>query len=190
MAPYVVAPFVGMTPGQCDLMSDDSKVFVSNLDEAERLRYQQHAQEIFRQMGDLRAASQRNHVDYGRWLIASLLAVHGGSIYAISGIWNGNHKLPPAAAPDLMAGVGWNLFGIGFILVAAFLAWLNFQFAEHSYFRWSDPAMLYRTDRWPKREERTDPVTATLYLSATFGLMSFGSFIAGAMAVYRAVTIG
>ncbi|AZO38649.1 MAG: hypothetical protein EOS81_10560 [Mesorhizobium sp.] len=171
-------------------MTDDPKFFISNWPEADRLRYERHAQEIFRQMGELRAASQRNHVDYGRWLIASLLAVHGGSIYAISGLWNGNHKLSPAAMPDLMAGVGWNLFGIGFILVAAFLAWLNFQFAEQSYFRWSDPAMLYRSDRWPKPEERTDPITATLFLAAVFGLMSFGSFIAGAMAVYRALVPG
>ncbi|CDX22153.1 conserved membrane hypothetical protein [Mesorhizobium plurifarium] len=171
-------------------MTDDPKFFISNWPEPDRLRYERHAQEIFRQMGELRAASQRNHVDYGRWLIASLLAVHGGSIYAISGLWNGTHKLPPDAMPDLMAGVGWNLFGIGFILVAAFLAWLNFQFAERLYDRWSDPAILYRTDRWPAGNQRTDPVTATLYLSAMFGLMSFGSFIAGGMAVYRALVPG
>ncbi|MER8845948.1 hypothetical protein [Mesorhizobium australicum] len=167
-------------------MADDPKVFISNWGEYDRLRYEQHAREVFKQMGELRAASQRNHVDYGRWLIASLLAVHGGSIYAISGLWNSTHKLPDSGIPDLMAGVGWNLFGIGFILVAAFMAWLNFQSAELHYSRWSDPAILYRTDHWPD-EAKTDPVTATLYLAAIFGLISFFCFIAGAMAVYRAI---
>nr|WP_156939238.1 hypothetical protein [Mesorhizobium sp. LSJC277A00] len=170
------------------MSNDVNKPFVSDWPEADRARYEQHAREVFKQMAELRAASQRNHVDYGRWLIASLLAVHGGSLYAISGLWNGSRKLADTAMPALVAGAGWNLFGIGFILIAAFLAWLNFQFAERQYFKWGDPAILYRSDYWPKGDERTDPVTATLFLSAAFGLTSFGCFVAGAMSVFHALT--
>jgi len=149
-------------------------------DEATRQRYVSHAKESYENFKALRAAAYQGHVDYGKWLIASLLAVHGGAIYAINAV-------RPAVRPDQLLGLieaaAWNLAGVVFILIAGFAAWLNFQCAQNIYDRWSDPAMLYRTDKWPKDVDRFDPVNATLYLAAGFGLLSALSFVNSAVGV-------
>ena len=129
-------------------------------------------------MKDLRADSRRYHVEYGKWLIASLLALHGGSIYVISTLAD---KGQPFAAKALIEPATWNMAGIVSILLAGCMAWLNFQIAEVHYDRWSDPAMLYRQDKWPGlKESKYDPVTATLLLAAAAGLMSIWCFIVSA----------
>ena len=76
-------------------------------------------------------------------------------------------------------------------LLAAFFAWLNFQAAESIYDSWANPAMLYRSDYFPKQEYRkTDPITATLYLAAAFGLLSGFAFAASASTVIHSLRIG
>lgn len=49
-------------------------------------RIQLYARELFDQYRFLQISSRAGHLEYGKWLIASLLAVHGGAIYAISGL--------------------------------------------------------------------------------------------------------
>lgn len=164
-----------------------SETFVDgSSDEVERQRYASHAREVYENLNALRAAAYQGHVDYGKWLIASLLAVHGGAIYAINAVRS-------AVRPDQLLGLidaaAWNLAGVVFILVAGFAAWLNFQCAQHIYDRWSNPAMLYRTDMWPKDVDRFDPVNATLYLAAAFGLLSAASFVNSAVGVIQTLKI-
>ena len=145
---------------------------------AEQERYRQHAREVYERMKDLRADSRRYHVEYGKWLIASLLALHGGSIYVISTL---AEKGEAFAAAGLIELATWNMAGIVSILVAGCMAWLNFQFAEIHYDHWSDPSMLYRQDKWPgSTESKYDPMTATLFLAAAAGVISIWCFIASA----------
>jgi hypothetical protein len=147
-------------------------------DPAERERYRQHAREVYDKMKDLRSDSRRYHVDYGKWLIASLLALHGGAIFVISSLAKGDKPIGPGL---LIGPAMWNLAGIVFILFAGCMAWLNFQLAERLYDRWSDPAMLYRRDMWPGHtEDRYDGLNATLWLAASAGVLSIWSFVASA----------
>lgn len=145
-------------------------------DKAEQERYRQHAREVYERMKDLRSDSRRYHVEYGKWLIASLLALHGGTIYIISTLADKQHVF---AARALIEPATWNMAGIVFILIAGCMAWLNFQFAEQLYDRWSNPAMLYRRDNWPGEEDdRFDPVNATLLAAAAAGVLSIWCFAA------------
>lgn len=41
--------------------------------------------------------------------------------------------------------------------------------------------MLYRTDKWPKDDQRFDPINATLALATAFGLLSALSFVISAV---------
>jgi hypothetical protein len=122
-------------------------------------------------------------MDYGKWLIASMLAIHGGSIYAISNL---RDHIDAKAAGDLVSAATLNIAGIVSIMLAGFLAWLNFQFAEHLYARWSDPASLYRTDA-TNPELRFDPITPTLYRAAAAGVLSWVLFIGSAVDVVKAL---
>jgi hypothetical protein len=88
--------------------------------------------------------------------------------------------------PLINAGV-WHVGEISFIMLAGFLAWLNFQFAERLYFRRSNPAIVYRTDVADDDDDRFDPVTATVFGSAAFGLISGWCFVAGLSEVFRAL---
>ena len=77
-----------------------------------------------------------------------------------------------------------------FIILAGCMAWLNFQFAERLYDRWSKPEMLYRRDKWPGMddpESKVDPINATLFLAASFGGLSIWTFIASAAEVFKAL---
>lgn len=153
-------------------------------DQQEAARFQLHARELFDHFRLLQGASRAGHLDYGKWLIASLLAVHGGAIYAISGL---TKEVAKGHMPDLVLAASWNISGILFILLAGFAAWLNFQFAESTYFRWANPAMLYRDDHFPKDEQRrTDPIRATVFLAGAFGLFSGYCFLASAITVVNA----
>ena len=160
-------------------------IFDDWADRGKATRLQFHARERYEYYKRLQEASQRNHVDYGRWLIASLLAVHGGAVYAISGI---RSSVGPAQLESLISGAAWNLAGVVFTIFAGFFAWLNFQFAEHIYGEWANPEMVYRNDRWPKDRKR-DPVGATLYLSAAAGFFSMYCFVASAVTVIQALKL-
>lgn len=149
--------------------------------------YKLHHREIYDQYIIYRAASRAGHVEYGKWLIASLLAVHGGAIYAISTL---RSSVKPAQIEGLISGASWNLAGIVLVLLAAFCAWLNFQFSEWLYGEWADPAMLYRSDHFPKPDEKYDPINATLFLAALFGILSLFAFISSAVDVMQALRSG
>ncbi|WP_430251270.1 hypothetical protein [Neorhizobium sp. DAR64860/K0K1] len=154
-------------------------------DEAERFRL--HSREIYDHYKAYQAASWSGHVEYGKWLIASLLAVHGGAIYAISTL---KDSVRPAQINGLIDAAAWNLGGVFMTLVAGFAAWLNFQAAEATYNRWSDPAMLYRSDSFPSDDDRkTDPITATLFFAAAAGLMSAFAFLTSATTVIQTLRL-
>lgn len=154
-------------------------------DPARRERYMLHARETYDLMKELRSESRRYHVEYGKWLIASLLTLHGGAIYVISTLGNNGNGLRVQA---LMAAASWNIWGIVSIVLSGCMAWLNFQIAERYYIEWSDPAMLYRVDKWPGRTERKfDPINATLYFAACFGGLSIWFFVVSALEIKKLI---
>lgn len=67
--------------------------------------------------------------DYGKWVLASLLAVHAGSILAISQAGEARAHLFKACGPYL-------IWGIAVTLVAGGFAWINFTCALWGYNRY------------------------------------------------------
>lgn len=160
--------------------------FISDWTPEERERYQFRAREYYKLFNEMRLEAQRNHVEYGKWLIATMVAIHGGAIYAINAVNNARPQLEETAQSLLLHAAGWHVVGIVCIMFAGFMAWLNFQCAEALYDDWANPEMTYRSDRWPKAPKR-DPITATLFLAAAFGMLSAWAFIAGAVNAFRAL---
>lgn len=157
-------------------------------DEKGRDRYLLLAHEVYSKMLQLRSDSRRYHVEYGKWLIGVMLAAHFGALFLISGLIG----KPGIVASTLVSASVWHIGGIGFTIVCGFCAWLNFQCAEALYDRWSDPTMLIDANVWPgmrEEEQRYDPINASLFLAAAFGVVSLWCFLAGATSVLGSVSI-
>ena len=165
---------------------DDSSQLVEHWsDPARRERYQFYAREKYEFYKAARLASFNANVDYGKWLLASGLAVHGGAIYAIN-------SLKDPSDPKLIAGLleaaSWNVAGIIFVMSAGLMGWVNFQYAAHIYDQWANPLMVYRTDQFPTRENgKTDPVGATRLLAIAFGLLALWAIVASAANVFAVI---
>jgi len=71
-------------------------------------------------------STQDKQHEYGKWVLASLLAVHAGSILAISQAGEAASRLFKASGP-------WLIYGIGITLVAGGLAWINYTFGALAY---------------------------------------------------------
>lgn len=132
-------------------------------------RYALHARELYDQYRKYHERAIQSHIEYAKWILASLLAVHGGMIYGISGL---RSTVPQEMRIGLVGAAGWSLMGIGCTLVVGFFVWLNFQSVEQHYSRWINPATLYSRSYWPKNERRFDPIAATMLLSVAFGMLS------------------
>lgn len=144
-----------------------------------------HAREVYVEIKENRQAAMQGHIGYGKWLIGSLLALHAGSIYVLMNL---RTVLDPGEHGALVSAASLNVFGIASIIVAGFCAWLNFQIAEQRYIAWLNPAMLYRSDHWPTDPEtKYDPISATLYLAAAAGFLSWLSLIMAAAEIFAAM---
>ncbi|QRY66558.1 hypothetical protein JVX98_19375 [Ensifer sp. PDNC004] len=164
---------------------DDESVLVEEWsDPARRERYQYYAREKYEFYKSAREMSFKANIDYGKWLLASGLAVHGGAIYAIN-------SLKDPARPELMMALllaaKWNIAGIAFVLFAGLMAWINFQSAADVYDDWANPLMVYRTDQNPQ-PRKTDAVGATRLLAAFAGVLALWALLASAANVFGALS--
>lgn len=165
--------------------ADERSPFYDDVEDAnQREREKLHAREFYDRVESQRAEAYSGHVGYGKWLIASLLAVHGGAIFAISGL---KDSVRPDQLPGLIDGAAWNLAGIFLTLLAGFGAWLNFQFAHSIYEAWANPAVLYRRDAFPTAAKGGWKINATLYASAAVGISASLCFCISAWCVVSAL---
>ncbi|MCZ8548704.1 hypothetical protein OOJ09_31505 [Mesorhizobium qingshengii] len=138
--------------------------------EARKLRYQQ-LQENRRAAGNLQA-------EYGRWLIASLLLVHGASILLLA--------QSPARVADILPVVyWWHIAGLILAFVCGFLAWMNCGYFIALYDDVS-PEMIYNDESWPKFDQAVlTKINLTFRGSVIAGMMSVGCLLGAAIAAYR-----
>lgn len=139
--------------------------------EAKKLYYQEHL--------ELRKATFELQGLYGRWLIASLLLVHGGSLLFLS----------RELGADGMRGVYlWHVAGIVLALATGFASWFNGDRFIHRY-REVSVWMIYddniRTIAEPVGQQR--PLDLTLRVSLTCGVLSTVCIVAAAVAAYNIV---
>jgi hypothetical protein len=176
-----------MTDSKNTKEHDENSVLVERWsDPARRERYQYYAREKYEFYKSAREWAYKANIDYGKWLLASGLAVHGGAIYAIN-------SLKDPARPDLIAALiraaGWNVAGLVCVLGAGFFAWINFQAAANIYDSWANPLMVHRTDQSPDSDrEKFDLVGATRYFAMALGALSLWCLIASTVNVFGALT--
>jgi hypothetical protein len=135
--------------------------------------YKRVAEIEFNRLRDMQEHSMKVQSEYGRWLVSSLLFLHGAAIGGLL-FKTGNNGVPP-----YLSALWWFVGGIVLALAAGFAAWWNFTFAAQTYFKWADYRMLSDRAYWPKGE--ADPrIGWTLRVAVAGGLLSVACLIAGA----------
>ncbi|RNC91498.1 MAG: hypothetical protein ED558_16500 [Oricola sp.] len=140
--------------------------FFDELPQEHAQRAVYHARETYDYLRRYQWKCIEANVEYGKWLVASLLFVHVGAVFVIT--QTGDQALV------IFRQVGaYHLVGIVSAFACGFSAWLNFRFLEERYDRHVSPAMTYRRDMWPDwNSEKRDPINATFFFAVGFGILS------------------
>jgi len=156
---------------------EQSEYYDEITDAKYRNRLKIQNEELYRYYLEQEKIAHTGHVDYAKWLFASLLAVHGGSIYALSSL---RTAVPYNKGDFLIWAAAQNLFAVFLTLVAGLFAWLNLQLAEQYCRSLADPTRLYKTSSLPNPSKWND---RTLYISAGFGILSGILFATSAITI-------
>lgn len=82
---------------------------------------------LFNLRKDLLTGTLQRQFEYGKWLLASLVAAHLGSLLAIS-------QAKEAAAPLFKASGSYLIYGVAMALLSGGMAWINFSVASVFYY--------------------------------------------------------
>lgn len=145
--------------------------------------YQKQARAYFDLSTDMRQKCFDAQMQWGRWVLNSLLLMHSGSILAIT-------QVEGKAATLLQAAGIWFVCGIVAVLIAGTCAWINWSANFAVYNLRADPGVLVSRDRWIEEDGKYDGVIdSTLFLSIAFGALSVFCLLVGAVEAYRALSL-
>ncbi len=137
--------------------------------EARKLRYEQLQE-------NRRAASQLQG-EYGRWLVASLLLVHGGSILLLAQ----SQEMVRLVLPSVF---WWHVAGLLLALTSGFLAWMNWGYHMILYDK-VQPDMIYDDNSWPRFDQDVlGRIGSTFRASIAFGIASALCILGAAVCGY------
>jgi hypothetical protein len=112
--------------------------------------------------------------EYGKWVLASLLAVHAGSLIAIAQAGDKKSLLYQACGEQL-------IYGLSTALVAGGFAWVNFTVASNVY---GHRVFALRKGEEPKEAAwKTRVVNGTMYLAVFAAIGSLVLFLIAATRV-------
>lgn len=116
--------------------------------------------------------------DYGKWLVASLLLIHGATIAFLAQ----NERLASAVLPLVF----WcHVIGLLLALICGFVTWVNWSLHASAYEEVT-PYMLDGTmDNWPKFEARDFFwIKPTFWIAIVAGLGSAACILVSAIVIY------
>ncbi|MFZ5736057.1 MAG: hypothetical protein ACOY6K_04140 [Pseudomonadota bacterium] len=140
---------------------------------AEHQDYERAAEALLKKMLEMHGRAISAQIDYGKWLISSLLLMHSSAIAGLI------FKAGNNGAPPYLYATGWFVFGILLALASGFSAWWNFTFAARQYDHWSNPNMLIDRTKWPSYQ-LAPGIASTLWTSVVCGIGSVFCIPAGA----------
>jgi hypothetical protein len=139
------------------------------------------AAEYFRLLRDLTFEYARLQGDYGKWLIASLLLIHGGALYSIG------------TAPRFESIVGswaaWHFVaGLIFALLCGFVTWLNWNLNFQCLLRFNRVDALVSL-QWPAEISGSRWINRTFWAAIVLGFVSAILFVTGSVALDGALNL-
>lgn len=138
--------------------------------------------DTYERLMDHRKSALELQGHYGKWLVSSLLLIHGATIGFISQSDRLSEKLMPGVFTVAVA-------GLIFALVCGFITWLNWGL-NFRVFDSVNPAMVLDDDYWPdlSKHPTNKWINASFWGSLGFGFLSVFCIILGAY--LAAATLG
>ena len=135
--------------------------------------YEKAAELVYEANREMHKFSIEMQGHYGKWLISSLLFLHGAAIGGLLSKWAKD------SPPPFLNALWWFVIGIILALAAGFAAWWNFTFLAQRYWEWADFRMLNDRAFWPKAEQ-SRAIDGTLWCAVICGVLSVVCLFAGA----------
>lgn len=160
-----------MTEGDANTPPLQAKQFMKNRAEVAEIVYKDY-KEMQRVTFDL--AGQ-----YGRWLLASLLLIHGGALFGLFTFLSELADKPDALARYQLT-VWWFVSGLMLTLFAGLFTWLNWSMNSNNYEAWANKAMLWDPEKWTGDNVHTWGVNFCYWAALVLGVLSSFCIIGGA----------
>jgi hypothetical protein len=146
--------------------------------------YRRGASSVYASLLHARFAADRMAADYGKWIFQSLLLLHCGAIVGAFAYMSS----VPSQRLQISQAIPCFVAGIVVILLAGFMAWVNWSAIADAFRQQADPWMVEDRSRYPKGlPPRTRLVSASLWASVAFGFISGLFLLFGAAVAYFAV---
>jgi len=140
------------------------------------------AEIVFKDLKEMQRATFDVAAQWGRWLLASLLLVHGGALFGLFTFLSSLAGKPEALAQYQWT-VWWFVAGIILTLASGLAAWINWNMHSDNYDGWANKPMLWDPTQWvgPTRHDRGLDITN--WAAMTFGVAAALCIIGGAYSI-------
>lgn len=137
------------------------------------------AEIVYKDYKDMQRATFDVASQWGRWLLASLLLIHGGALF---GLFTFLSSLAgkPAALVQYQWTVWWFVTGIILTLASGLSAWINWTMHSDNYEGWANKPMLWDPDEWVGDSRHTWGLDLTNWASIVLGVFAALCIIGGA----------
>lgn len=133
---------------------------------------------LYQQYQDSKRITFQLQGDYGKWLIASLLLIHGAAVIFLAQ----DNELSTGVLPQVF---WWHIAGLMLALICGFTVWINWSL-HFSLYNSVDPRMIVSNDFWPTWDARTNGwIGRTHFIAIAVGILSALCIVGASIAAYR-----
>ncbi len=137
------------------------------------------AEIVYKELKEMQRATFDVATDWGRWLLGSLLLIHGGALF---GLFTFLSTLAgkPEALVQYQWTVWWFVAGVILTLLAGMMAWFNWSMHSDNYECMANKEMLWDSSKWVGNPPHGFWLGATHYAAIICGLLAAGCIVGGA----------
>ena len=161
-------------------MTEERKILMADRKEA--------AQIVYGQLREMQRATFDVSQQYGRWLLSSLVVIHGGALFGLF-TFLGEIANKPAALAQYQYTIWWFVIGLILALFAGLMAWVNWSMHTNNYNHMASYEMLWDPDKWTGTPPHNRGLFVTNWASLGSGLLSAGCIIGGAYSTLNSAWI-
>jgi len=137
------------------------------------------AEVVYKDLKEMQRATFDLAGQYGRWLLASLLLVHGGALFGLFTFLSDLADKPEALARYQWT-VWWFVAGLILTLFSGLCTWINWSMHSDNFDAWANKPMLWDPRQWTGDARHTWGITVSFWASLILGVSSALCIIGGA----------
>lgn len=137
------------------------------------------AEFVYNSLKEMQRATFDVAAQWGRWLLASLLLIHGGALFGLFTFLSDLASKPDALSQYQLT-VWWFVSGLILTLTAGTMAWLNWSMHSENYGHIANPVMLWDPEVWTREPQYVRGLWWTHWIALVCGVASALCIIGGA----------